>query len=110
MTRGRRLQHGTCAANGAGLKRRRVAAIHQANMFELGESGNGEVRAVRQSKIELAKNGPAKNGPERCGSAKYGLLDSREEDCKRAIDLEPVSSEPVLPEPVLKALPQPRSS
>lgn len=60
---------------------------------------------MRQSKIELAKidlakNGPAKNGPERCGSAKYGLLDSREEDCKRSIDLEPV----------LKALPQPRSS
>lgn len=125
MIQGRRLQHWTCAASDAGLERRRVAAIHRANIFELGESGNGEVRAVRESKDGPAKDGPAKNGPAKfgsaknglaklgsaknglakSGSAKSGLLNSREEDCKRATNPKPVS-----PEPVSKALPQPRSS
>ncbi len=115
MTQGRRLQYWTCAANGAGLERRRVAAIHRGNIFVLGESGNGEVRAVRESKDGpakdgLAKNGPAefgsaKNGLAESGSAKNGLLNSREEDCQRATNPKPVS-----PEPVSNALPQPRSS
>lgn len=115
MIQGRRLQHWKCAASDAGLERRRVAAIHRANIFELGESGNGEVRAVRESKDGPAKDGPAKNGLAKLGSAKNGLaksgsaksglLNSREEDCKRATNPKPVS-----PEPVSKALPQPRSS